>query len=321
MRSAVVSSLALGFVCASFAAPARAVILYSGQRNTLAPKGTYLNSGWQYEGQWGGFLGTVISKKYFITADHFGGEKGQNFTFKGVARRTVEVWGDPKSDLRIYKCVGTFDAWAPLFTDQSEVGRSVVVVGRGRQKGDEVRVSGELKGWKWGAEDGVQSWGRNAVSQVVNLGPGDSALLKMPFDANGTTYEGSLSQGDSGGGVFIKQGNKWKLAGVNYSVDGQFSTNVDGSSPFDASIFDRGGLWTQGIGFTADQASNLPTSSYATAISRRMDWIMGVFNGTVAPGIFNPDPTGGNPTPEPTSAISLIGLGAIVLRRRTRRAR
>ena len=323
MRSAVLRlSLAIGSVCAALSAPALAVVQYSSaNRLTSAPTGAYANSGWQWQGKWGGFLGTAISKHYFITADHFGGGVGGNFTINGKTHRTIEVWGDPESDLRIYRVKGLFSSWAPLFTDSSEVGRSVVMYGRGRQRGDEVRVDGQLKGWKWGAEDFVQSWGRNAVSEIVNLGPGDSQLLKLPFDANGTTFEASLNGGDSGGGVFIKQGTKWKLAGINYSVDGKFSTNSDGSGAFDASIFDRGGLWTGGIGFTADQAANLATASYATRISDRMDWIQGVFNGTVKPGIFNPDPPGPGPTPtpEPTAAASVLVLSALAMRRRARR--
>src|SRR3954452_20003180 len=73
MRLAVVRSLAVAAVCALWSAPALAIVQYANaNRNTSAPTGTNLNSGWQWQGQWGGFLGTVISKKYFITADHFG---------------------------------------------------------------------------------------------------------------------------------------------------------------------------------------------------------------------------------------------------------
>ena len=45
-----------------------AVILHHTQwRNKSAPTGTYANSGWQYQGNWNGFLGTPISSKHFIT--------------------------------------------------------------------------------------------------------------------------------------------------------------------------------------------------------------------------------------------------------------
>jgi len=48
-------------------------------------------------------------------------------------------------------------------------------------------------------------------------------LLKLTFSRNGLTNEGALSGGDSGGGVFINDSGKWKLAGINYLVDGPFA--------------------------------------------------------------------------------------------------
>src|SRR5215211_3968405 len=54
------------------AQPASAVILSrTSSRNIYAPGGTNYNSGWQWEGNWGGgFLGTPIAPQYFITAEH-----------------------------------------------------------------------------------------------------------------------------------------------------------------------------------------------------------------------------------------------------------
>src|SRR5437867_4375374 len=56
--------------------PVHAVIFYADgdpAYNTTAPGGSLTNSGWQFEGIWGGFLGTPIAPKYFITARHVGG--------------------------------------------------------------------------------------------------------------------------------------------------------------------------------------------------------------------------------------------------------
>src|SRR4029077_8690414 len=63
--------------------PSRAVILYGTDdpgENTTAPGGALADSGWQYEGQFIGFLGTVIASNYFVTANHIGGSVGQVFT-------------------------------------------------------------------------------------------------------------------------------------------------------------------------------------------------------------------------------------------------
>ena len=79
------------------AAPVRAVILFATgdpSANTSAPTGAYANSGWQYEGQFGSFLGTVIGSNYFITTKHIGGSVGQIFVFNNVGYTTTAVFPD-----------------------------------------------------------------------------------------------------------------------------------------------------------------------------------------------------------------------------------
>src|SRR5438105_10769597 len=79
---------------------AQAIILYSQwYRNKSAPTGTLANSGWQYEGMWGGFTGTAIGSRYFITAEHVGGSVGMSFIYRGVTYTTTNVCDDPTSDL------------------------------------------------------------------------------------------------------------------------------------------------------------------------------------------------------------------------------
>src|SRR6266852_1865597 len=63
-----------------------AVLFYSTAdpaHNTTAPTGVLTNSGWQYQGLWGAYLGTPIAPKYFITAAHVGGSVGDRFRFRG----------------------------------------------------------------------------------------------------------------------------------------------------------------------------------------------------------------------------------------------
>src|SRR5581483_5272156 len=60
MRSAMRGLWAF-VIAGSIAAPAHAVIFYDtgdANQNTTAPTGSLANSGWQYEGQFDGFLGT-----------------------------------------------------------------------------------------------------------------------------------------------------------------------------------------------------------------------------------------------------------------------
>ena len=114
----------------------------------------------------------------------------------------------PTATCDFYKVNGTFPTYAPLYTQPWEIGKQLVVIGRGSQhRGSEVRVTNELKGWKWGYSDAIQSWGENVVNSAVNGGAGSGSLLQFTFSRlNGLYNEAELTGGDSGGGVFIKDG-------------------------------------------------------------------------------------------------------------------
>jgi hypothetical protein len=289
-RSALIVFLALLLNTIS----SRAIIFYSTgdpNYNTTAPGGSLTNSGWQYEGIWGGFLGTPIAPKYFITAQHIGGAIGQTIVFHGVPYTTTAVFDDPDSDLRIWRICGTFPEYAQIYSNTNEVGLSFVVVGRGTQRAAPVtttNVLGTVKtnGWRWGPYDGVSRWGENAVTGAVDGGSifdsGLGELLQATFDASGGANECHLSSGDSGGAMFIKDGSVWKLSGINYAVDGPYSTtNTDPG--FDAAIFDGVGLYKKDVASTWLPASG-PGSFYATRVSAHVSWINSVINASVAAG-------------------------------------
>src|SRR5438552_1699057 len=102
-RSLVVFLVLVG---CSLVAPRKAhgIILYDHWwRNRSAPSGSIANSGWQWEGKWGSFLGTPIGKNYFMTASHVGGGVGQSLVLNGVSYPTVAMYDDPNTDLRVWK--------------------------------------------------------------------------------------------------------------------------------------------------------------------------------------------------------------------------
>jgi hypothetical protein len=228
------------------------------------------------------FQGTPIGPRHFITASHIGGAVGEIFQFRGANYTTISTTKDPESDLQIWEISGTFPAFAQLYDGPSETGREVVLFGRGYTRGDEVTVGGALKGWKWGSADLRMRWGRNTVSslvddegQPVTLTP---LLLKATFDATGGANEAHLAGGDSGGGAFIQQSGVWRLAGVNYTVDGGFNTTNTGPG-FGAALFDTGGLYTGAEGNwhqVLDTPIDSPSALYATRIKVRLAWIQSV---------------------------------------------
>jgi len=297
--------LGLGLV----AWPARAVLVLTTADpnfNTSAPTGLLADSGWQYQGQWGDYLGTPIAPYAFITAKHVGGQVGGAFTFNQVSYTTTAYYDSPTSDLRVWRVSAAFSDYAPLYTSSSEVGQSLVVFGRGTQRGSEVRVSGNLRGWQWGTADHRQRWGENAVSGIVEGGAGLGQMLQAGFDYAAGGNEAHLSLGDSGGGVFIEDGGVWKLAGINVGVDAKFSYSGVNGSGFDAAIFDAGGLYFGQDGqwqYIFDQPTDIASAFYATRISANADWIATV-------------------VPEPGAIALVAGLGLFgwaAVRRRSRK--
>jgi hypothetical protein len=248
--------------------------------NTTAPSGALTNSGWQYEGSWGNYLGTPIAPQFFIAANHVGGTTNDIFLFNGLAYHPVAAFKTFDSDLTIWQVRETFPSYAPLYAASDETNKHFVVFGRGTQRGGPVVIDGLTNGWFWGVSDGVQRWGEQDVSSITNLGVGAGEMLRMVFDGNGGSNECHLSDGDSSGGVFIQDNGVWKLAGINHGVDGAFSNAVDGTV-FTAALTDLRGLFQQaGFGPTdwifINGPQPVPSAFYSTRISANLDWITSV---------------------------------------------
>jgi hypothetical protein len=267
---------ALAAVCLMLdPAPVKAVILYrtgDPTANTTAP-----NEAWDYEGTWGGFLGTAIAPHFFISAAHVGQAGGNTFTFQNINYTVVRGFYDPASDLVVWKVNETFPSFAPLYSHRDEVGQITVDIGRGTQRGSSYSLNSTVLGWLWGTADGVKRWGQNTFSGVLQNGT-DWDLLYATFDQTGLTEECTLSSGDSGGAAFLNDSGTWKLAGINYAVDGDYSASADGSSPFTGALFDTRGLYAQqgSEWVLVSGATPVPTGFYPTRISTKLAWIASV---------------------------------------------
>lgn len=242
------------------------------------------NSGWQYEGKFSYFLGVPIAPYFFITAKHFGGTVGSVFDFHGDSYTTIGFHDSPATtDLRIWEVhhAKPFPTYAPLSSGVVDIGAIATVLGRGTERGEEVVVSGEAKGWKWGPSSDVERWGRNTVAATV-IDPKYGELLVCDFDNPGISGECHLSTGDSGGGMFVLENGLWRLAGIHLSVDGPFRIGPTGTDIY-AALYDAGGLeylqdegppkvWTS----IEEQAQNIPSRFYSTRIVALLTWITGI---------------------------------------------
>ncbi|HEY4282329.1 MAG TPA: hypothetical protein VGM62_04630 [Chthoniobacterales bacterium] len=276
-------------ICLFLLAKGQAVILLdTGDPgvNTAAPAGALTDSGWQYEASWGGFLGTPIAPNFFISAAHIG-QAGNGLIFQGTTYPVIGSYSLPGSDLMIWKVGIPFTTFAPIYTKNDEIGHHLVVIGRGTQRGGQLVWENTIRGWYWGRGDGVRRWGENDIADVVPYSGHD--LLYATFDQhvvdNDHPNETHLSSGDSGGAVFLNDSGAWKVAGINYAVDGPFWFAVPplgqaGETQFEAALFDATGLYEiEDTIFPYVQIPGpgpTPTGFYASRISSELAWIASV---------------------------------------------
>jgi hypothetical protein len=216
--------------------------------HTNAPAGVFTNSGWQFEGRFGAFLGTPVDPHWFVTAWHL-------FTFSLVSTNTPFILDgtnytvlsyvhdpSPNSDLVLCRVAERLPRYAPIYTGTNETGGTLAVFGRGTRRGTAVVTAGATNGWLWGASDNVMRWGSNRVEAIVS--GGSAPYLYATLDHDAGPDECHLSGGDSGGAAFLLADGNWQLAGIHYAVDGPFNTTNTGGG-FDAAIYDEYGLYTK----------------------------------------------------------------------------
>jgi trypsin len=279
-------------ITASFSS---AVILFSTgdpAQNTTEPTGLLTGSGWQYQGNFGGFLGTPIDPHHFITVQHIG--VASTFVYQGANYTVVQWFDDTESDLRIFEVAETFPNYAPLYSRSDELGRSLVVFGRGTQRGDPVWVAGTPHGWLWGASDGVQRWGESQVNQL------QGNYLYCTFDQAAGPNEADLSSGDSGGAAFTNDHGTWKLVGIHYGVDGPFANNP-GDPTYFAALFDMRGIFDSTLGYVVSGSAPVPSGFYSIRISQRLAWIVSIVPAAAPAPTPTPTPA---PTPSPSSGLA-----------------
>lgn len=263
------------------------------------------NSGWQYEGSVPGFLGVPIAPHFYITAKHIGGSVGQVFDFHGDSYTTIGYYetvfsndvlvtrhytasgytetattGTATTDLRVWEVdhAKPFPTYAPLSSGAVDLGATATIFGVGAQRGDNFSLATELRGWKWGNADYRERWGRNVVTGTVDGGEDYGELLYCDFDSPGIADECHLSTGDSGGGLFVLEDGLWRLAGINFAVDGPFRADSMGAG-FMAALYDAGGLeYSDGPNWVSvpDEVENIPSSFYCSRISASLPWILSV---------------------------------------------
>jgi hypothetical protein len=232
--------LTLAMLTTLAASTAQAVIITNPilGRNTSAPTGALENSGWQWQGTYGGFLGTPIAQNWFITAQHVG--SASQLTLNGTNHPVVETVNISGTDLKLHRVSTPFSSWAQIFNPSTDgpllLQDTLTVFGRGTQRGTAI-----TNGWNWGPDDGVKSWGTNTHDSVLFTSIG--RMLRSDFDNTGLDdNQATVSGGDSGGGVFVQKNGQWRLIGINYGVQ-KFYASASSGSRLNAAIYDARGYY------------------------------------------------------------------------------
>jgi hypothetical protein len=242
-------ALASALLAALLAFPAGAVIIDSGvgTGNTSAPAD---DPGWDHVGIRNGLCAIYLRNGWVLTANHVatGPVELGGVVYDAVPGSAVRIGnGDgTEADLKVFAL--TPDPGLPelpIRSNRNLPKGEVTLIGNGRNRGaatdsDDPTVwvpppahpQPAIAGYLWGSGRTLR-WGRNIVAGEWPGDPDDTVAFYTIFDAPGsrnyTTHESQGAPGDSGGGVFAKQGGSWELAGIMYLIglyDGQVANSA-----------------------------------------------------------------------------------------------
>jgi hypothetical protein len=234
MRALLGMAIALAL---AWGAPAAAVVITSGDGagNTTAPPD---DPGWDNVVNLNGLTGVYLGNGWVLTANHVGARNMvvDSDVYEPVSGSEVQLQTDVSNaaDLLLFQILRDpglpgveIAASAPL------PGTEVVMIGRGRNRGAGTSACYPVRqGWLWETAKTMR-WGTNAVERNgINLSISGTLTraFSTEFDESlQTEHEAQAATGDSGGAIFLENGEAWELAGIMTAISNWGACN-DGAA-------------------------------------------------------------------------------------------
>ena len=250
-------------------APARAVIIdtVSGTGNTSAPAD---DPGWANVGTVGNGSAVYLGNRWAITASHVwsGATTFSGTTYQVVPGSEITLTNNGAvgktalTDLVLYQLASDPGLpWLPIASSTPANNSAVTMIGAGRNRGAFTtwvvdtaptpwvwtvsNVSPNAAGYLWDSSRTTR-WGTNNVdaagwiTYTIDNSKSVYALQSTFTFSGSSSSEAIAAPGDSGGGLFTKNGSSWDLAGIMLVTDafsGQpGSTSVYGNATYSADL-------------------------------------------------------------------------------------
>jgi len=196
-----------------------AIVVQDYSAAEAAPSSSGYDLDWGYVYNYKESSAVAVGGGWLLTAKHVADDPGTGaLSVDGTDYLQQQIVYHPTADLALVRFDKAFPGSYDLYSGYipaslTDPKLSVLMVGYGATGVVSTASWESAPGWSYGGK-GVKRWGSQKIDDSSVVG----SHFSLYFNLSNTTYEAGVGTGDSGGGVFYKEGATWKLAGIMTSV-------------------------------------------------------------------------------------------------------